>query len=72
MDERDWLNGDTLDYADRPVGRIPRQYVPEDALTTVPPMRRAGRITEKARGRTIPAQRLGGRERNTGSNWPPS
>lgn len=68
MDERhaDWVNGPTVDLSDPPVGRVPRQYVPSDAATPVPRMMRARVLSDLARTRVIPADRLVGRSRNRG------
>lgn len=69
-DDSDLMNRPTVDYSERAVGRVPQQYVPGDALTPVPTLQRAGRLTEKARSRTISRDRLGGRQRNNGKRWP--
>ncbi|GAA4698418.1 hypothetical protein [Phytohabitans rumicis] len=68
MDEQhaEWVNGPTLDLSDRPVGRVPRQYVPPDASTPVPRMMRARPLSDMARTRVIPADRLVRGSRNRG------
>lgn len=64
-DER-LMNADTDDYSDRATGVVPLAYVPRDALTPVPLLLRAGRLTPAARSRSAHASRPGDPRRNAG------